>query len=101
MAKKKKDKFENLLSKEQQQKLQDMANEMLNIAASVVTEYSDDDLDLSSLGDLTGSLENIKTITRIHEDSPFLDDMFKGDSWKKVIKSIPSISKKRNNDDTK
>ena len=26
-------------------------------------------------------------------NSPFLDEIFKGDAWKKVIKNIPSIPK--------
>ena len=48
------------------------------------------DLDLSELSGLSGSLE---TITQVNENSPFLDEIFKGDSWKKVIKNIPSIPK--------
>ena len=82
MAKKKK---EGILSKKQEKKLQNMVNDMLDIANSVVKEY--EDLDFSELADLSGSL------TQIHEDSPFLDDIFKGDSWKKVITNIPNMPK--------
>ena len=81
-----KDKKTELLSKEQEKKLQDMVNDMLNIAADVVEDYND--LDLSELQSLSGSL------TQIHEDSPFLDGIFKGDSWKRVMKNIPSTPKK-------
>ena len=81
MAKKK----EELLSKEQEAKLQKMVNDMLDIAGDVVKEY--DNLDLSELQELSGS------ITQIHEESPFLDGIFKGESWKKVIKNIPKTPK--------
>ena len=71
-------KFEGLLSKEQQDELQNMINDMLNIASDLSKEY--DDLDMSELNEMSGS------ITQINENSPFLDEIFKGDSWKKVIK---------------
>ena len=77
-----------LLTTEQEKKLQELTNELLGIAASVVEEY--DDLDLSELSELSGSLKNI---TQINENSPFLDEIFKGDAWKKVIKNIPPIPK--------
>ena len=83
--KKKQEEPRGLLTKEQQKKLQDMANEMLEIAAGVIDEY--EDLDLSELSELSSS------ITQIHEDSPYLDDIFKGDAWKTVIKNIPPIPK--------
>ena len=75
-------KKEGLLNKSQLKKLEKMAKDMLDIAANVVEEY--EDLDLSELSGLSGS------ITQIHEDSPFLDEIFKGDSWKKIIKNIPT-----------
>ena len=83
MAKKKEKK--NIISNEQQKTLEKLTTELLGIAANVVEEY--DDLDLSELSDLSGS------ITQINENSPFLDKIFKGDAWKKVIKNIPSIPK--------
>jgi len=85
-----------LITKEQEKVLQDMVNNMLEIASNVVDEY--EDLDLSELSELSGS------ITQINEDSPFLDEIFKGDAWKKVIKNIstsPNISKKDKEDDSK
>ena len=72
-----------------------MVNDMLDIAGSVIEEYHDsDDLDYSELTALSGSL------TQIHEDSPFLDELLKGDSWKRVIKNIPTMPKppKEDND---
>ena len=92
MAKKKKI---ELFTKEQEKKLQELTNELLNIAAHVVEEY--EELDLSELSELSGS------ITQINENSPFLDEVFEGDSWKKVIKNIPPISTdviEDNEDDT-
>ena len=45
------------------------------------------DLDLSELQALSGS------ITQIHEDSPFLSGIFKGESWKRVVSNIPTEPK--------
>ena len=73
------------MTKDQEKVLQDMVNNMLDIASNVVEEY--EDLDLSELYELSSS------ITQIHEDSPFLDEIFEGDAWKTVIKNIPPIPK--------
>ena len=88
MAKKKK---VELMTKDQEKKLQDMVNNMLEIASNVVEEY--EDLDLSELSELSGS------ITQINENSPFLDEILEGDSWKRVITNISTIPKKSENDD--
>ena len=100
MAKKKKDKDFRLLTEEQEKQLQDMVNGMLDLASNVMEEYKNeagdmDDIDLDGLADLSGSL------TQIHEDSPFLNEIFKGDSWKRVIKNIPDMPKNyKDTDDT-
>ena len=78
-------KRKGLLTKTQQKKLDRMVKDMLEIASNVVEEY--DDLDFSELSDLSGS------ITQINENSPFLDEIFEGDAWKKVIKNIPPMPK--------
>ena len=93
MAKEKKIEIPEILTKEQEKQLQKMVNDMLDIAGNVIDEYkevSDGDgieIDYSDLLTLSGSL------TQIHEDSPFLDELLKGESWKRVIKNIPSIPK--------
>jgi len=89
MAKKKKE-FK-LLTDEQEKELQNMVNGMLDLASNVIEEY--DDLDLTELQALSGS------ITQIHEDSPFLDEIFEGDSWKRVIKNIPPQPKNDTEDE--
>jgi hypothetical protein len=68
---------------------------MLGIASNVVDEY--EGLDLSSLSELSQSLGSV---VQINESSPFLDEVFKGDAWKKIVKNIPSISKDSKEDDT-
>ena len=78
-------KRKGLLTKAQENKLDRMVKDMLEIASNVVEEY--EDLDLSELSALSGS------ITQINEASPFLDEIFKGDTWKKVVKNIPSTPK--------
>ena len=85
MAKKNKKIESDLLTKKQEKQLQDMVNGMFDIASSVAEEY--EDLDISELQELSGS------ITQINHDSPFLNEIFKGDSWKKDIKNIPKKSK--------
>ncbi len=92
MANKKEEKTE-LLTKEQEKELQKMVENMLEIAANVVEEYGD--LDLSELSELSGSLGDI---VQINENSPFLDEIFEGDSWKKIIKNIPPIPKQPKDD---
>ena len=82
---KKKDKTFEILTKDQEKELQNMINGMLEIAADVVKEY--DDLDLDDLKMLSGS------VTQINENSPFLNEIFEGDSWKRVIKNIPAVPK--------
>ena len=80
MAKNKKIDVPEILTKEQEKQLQDMVNGMLDVAADVVGEY--DDLDLEDLHSLSGS------ITQISEHSPFLNEIFGGDSWKRVITNM-------------
>ena len=80
MAKKKKEEKIELLTKEQEKQLQSMVNGMLNVAADIVKEY--DDLDLDDLKTLSGS------VTQINQNSPFLDEIFKGNAWKRVIKNM-------------
>ena len=102
MAKKKKTDIPEILSKEQQDQLQKMVSDMMDIASDVLDEYNDVvendeslgvDIDFSDLTNLSGSL------TQIHQDSPFLDEMLKGDSWKRVIKNIPTVPKPTKEDD--
>ena len=82
MAKKSKD----ILTKEQEKELQKMVENMLEVAANVVEEY--EDLDLSELSELSGSLGDI---VQINENSSFLDIVFDGNKWKKVVKNIPEV----------
>ena len=91
MAKKKKD-TPSLLNKEQEKQLQNMVNDMLDIAGDLVEEYKEDLPELDDLHMLSGS------ITQIHESSPFLNEIFKGDSWKRVMANLPPVSKKEDND---
>ena len=79
MAKNKKiDEFGGLLTEKQKTDLQNMIDGMLNTASELTKEYND--LDISELNALSGS------ITQISEDSPFLNNIFEGESWKKVTK---------------
>ena len=88
-------KRKGLLTKAQEKKLDKMVKDMLEIAANVVEEYGD--LDLSELSELSGSLGDI---VQINENSPFLDEIFKGDSWKRVMKRIPTVPEVRTLKDT-
>ena len=88
-----KEKKLEILTKDQEQQLQKMVNDMLDVAANLVQEY--EDLDISELQELSGS------ITQINEESPFLDEVFKGKSWKKVIKNISATPKSLNDNDNK
>ena len=86
------DKSKKILTDKQQKSLQKMVTDMLDVAAEVVKDYKG--LDFSELQEISGS------VMQVHEDSPWLDEIFKGESWKKVIKNIPAKPKnpKDNND---
>tara|TARA_Y100000361_G_scaffold101724_1_gene91514 strand:+ start:4336 stop:4623 length:288 start_codon:yes stop_codon:yes gene_type:complete len=62
------------LSKEQQEELQKLTDEITQEAKSVVKEYADIQSDASG------------SEIHIHENSPYLDEEFKNETWKKVIK---------------
>ena len=82
MSKKKKPNFDDdLLSDKQKSQLQNIVSKMIKLAADTAEEYKN--VDLSQLQALSGS------ILQIHEDSPFLDETFKGDDWKRVLAHVP------------
>ena len=83
MAKKKKDSFESTFGKEIKKDLEKIVNDMLEVAKNIVEEY-----DIS--GDqISGS---IGEIIQVHEDSPYLKEMFDSEQWKKVLN--PNLSEK-------
>ena len=69
------------LTKEQQEELEKLKNEIIDEAKKVVEDYVDNPSEIS------GSIVNI------HQNSPFLDSkkdgepMHSGSRWKKLIKS--------------
>lgn len=88
------------LSQEAQRELSKITEELLGLAKQVKEEFGEDNMDEfdEQMNEMSAS------ITQIHEDSPYLDEIFKGDSWKKVIKTgtpIPPIKpmKKEDNED--
>jgi hypothetical protein len=62
------------LTGKQKEELQKLANDIEKEAELVMEDYK------TSPSDDSGSS------IHIHEDSPFLDEYIKGDSWKRVIK---------------
>ena len=64
----------NKLTKKQKEELQKLADEIMNLSSEVIKDY-----------ELTPSEISGSTI-QINENSPFLDEEFKGDGWKKVIR---------------
>ena len=67
------------LTKKQKEELQRLVDEIMNLSTKVVEDYEEMPTELSG------------SITQINENSPFLDGIFKDESWKKVIKNIPPI----------
>ena len=63
--------------KEQKELLQRLADEIMDLATEVVTDYETNPSEISG-----SSVE-------IHEDSPFLDERFEGNKWKRVLRNIP------------
>ena len=61
------------LTKEQQELLKRLADEMMNLATEVVQDYEENPSEVSG------------SVVEINQNSPFLEESIKGDSWKKVI----------------
>ena len=62
------------LTKKQKEELKRLVDEIINLSTEVVEDYE------FNPSDISGSL------VEINENSPFLDEEFKGDGWKKVIR---------------
>ena len=62
------------LTKKQKEELQKLTDELMELSTEIVEDYK-----------LNPSKISGSTI-QVNENSPYLDDTFKGKSWKKVIK---------------
>ena len=62
------------LTKEQKEELQKIADEITNTAKDLVEDYA------KNPSEISGSM------VHVNQNSPYLDEAFKDDSWKKVIK---------------
>ena len=64
----------NRLTKKQKEELQKLTDELMNLSTEVVEDYKLNPSEISG------------RVVEINENSPFLDEEFKGDGWKKVIR---------------
>tara|TARA_Y100000592_G_scaffold88826_1_gene145186 strand:+ start:3062 stop:3370 length:309 start_codon:yes stop_codon:yes gene_type:complete len=71
-----KSKDEGYLTPEQLKELQDLCGDMLSEAEKVVEDFK---LNPSE------QLESGSVTYRIHQDSPYLEERWKGEQWKKVV----------------
>ena len=80
----------NELTKKQKRELQKLTNELMGLSVEVVEDYK------LNPSEISGS-----TI-QVNEDSPFLDEKFKGGGWKKVIRGSvrEAISMIKNKNDS-
>jgi len=78
----------SLLTKKQEKQLKQMATDLIDVASHVVGEYEDIELADFGLNDIRSSLNDL---IHIHGDSPFLEEVFDGEGWKKIIKNIPEL----------
>jgi hypothetical protein len=62
-----------LLTKKQKEELQKLTDELLNDAKSVVEDYEENPSEMSG------------SVIAIHENSPFMEEMYRGDRWKHVV----------------
>ena len=80
------------LTKKQKEELQRLADEIMNLSTEVVEDYE------LNPSEISGS------VIEINENSPFLDEEFKGDGWKKVIRGSVeeaiSMIKNKDKDDS-
>ena len=83
----------NKLTKKQKEELQKLTEELMNLSTEVVEDYK------LNPSEISGS------VVEINENSPFLDEEFKGDGWKKVIRGSVeeaiSMIKDKDKNDTK
>ena len=83
----------NKLTKKQKEELQKLTDELMNLSTEVVEDYK------LNPSEISGS------VVEINENSPFLDEEFKGDGWKKVIRGSVeeaiSMIKDKDKNDTK
>tara|TARA_Y100000310_G_scaffold6773_1_gene7596 strand:- start:31 stop:396 length:366 start_codon:yes stop_codon:yes gene_type:complete len=81
--------IEEIFPKSKMKELESLVAEMVKAAAEVVEEYKDDDDIGEAISEMSSSLGQISgsDVIQIHEDSPFLDEVWKGDAWKSIIKS--------------
>ena len=81
------------LTKKQKKELQKLTDELMNLSTGVVEDYE------LNPSEISGS------VIEINENSPFLDEEFKGDGWKKVIRGSVeeaiSMIKNKDKNDTK
>jgi hypothetical protein len=75
------------MNKEDKKELQKLLDEITEEAKNIVEDYSKNPSEISG------------STVQVNENSPYLDDTFKGKSWKKVIKggvdeALSEISKK-------
>jgi uncharacterized phage infection (PIP) family protein YhgE len=78
--------------------LQKLSDDMIKSALEVKADF-DNEKDEAVLNNLSSSIATV-----IHENSPYLDEMFEGDSWKKVLKAglpVPPIKKDIKKEDKK
>ena len=79
------------LTRKQKEELQKLIDELNNVAKDVFDDYE------LNPSEISGS------VVEINQNSPFLDEEFKGDGWKKVIRgsveeAISMIKNKKKND---
>ena len=83
----------NKLTKKQKDELQKLTEELMNLSTEVIEDYE------LNPSEISGS------VVEINENSPFLDNEFKGDGWKKVIRGSVeeaiSMIKDKDKNDTK
>ena len=91
MSKKKnsKDPYENIFPEEKLKELESLVEEMMKAASDVVEEYKDDEDIGEAISEMSSSLGQISgsNVIQIHENSPFLEELWKGDAWKNIIKA--------------
>jgi len=63
------------MTKEEKKVLQELMDEINEEAKNVVEDYANNPSEMSG------------SVVEIHETSPYLDEQFKNDGWKRIIKS--------------
>tara|TARA_Y100001963_G_scaffold101830_1_gene140080 strand:- start:201 stop:593 length:393 start_codon:yes stop_codon:yes gene_type:complete len=87
------DQIGEIVNPKQISDLENMLNDMIGMAKVVQEEFNEEMSQMAENGDITENdlSASIEEVIQVSENSPYMDEMLKGDEWKKVLKGFGEI----------